>query len=219
MPGMHQTWLCILEPSLTASGQKRDGICCLTKAQAWGWHFPQRGSRPREASGQVSPQQAWHGVGAQWTQGWSNGYILLLLNWAVGHTANKMVLSPAWHQRACLQVLSLLLMHCFLPAQALNLSISSLISIMEAIMHALYITGEGKGNPLQYFCLENPMDRGAWCPWGRKESDTTEQLDSLTGIRLVQGSNEVMDMCNRDTESSPNANLPFFHSNTITSSQ
>ena len=103
-----------------------------------------------------------------------------------------MVLSPAWHQRACLQVLSLLLMHCFLPAQALNLSISSLISIMEAIMHALYITGEGKGNPLQYFCLENPMDRGAWCPWGRKESDTTEQLDSLTGIRLVQGSNEVM---------------------------
>ena len=22
--------------------------------------------------------------------------------------------------------------------------------------------GEGKGNPLQYFCLENPMDRVAW---------------------------------------------------------
>ena len=22
--------------------------------------------------------------------------------------------------------------------------------------------GEGHGNPLQYFCLENPMDRGAW---------------------------------------------------------
>ena len=22
--------------------------------------------------------------------------------------------------------------------------------------------GEGKGNPLQYSCLENPMDRGAW---------------------------------------------------------
>ena len=24
--------------------------------------------------------------------------------------------------------------------------------------------GKGNGNPLQYFCLENPMDRGAW--WG-----------------------------------------------------
>jgi len=23
--------------------------------------------------------------------------------------------------------------------------------------------GEGNGNPLQYFCLENPMDGGAWC--------------------------------------------------------
>ena len=22
--------------------------------------------------------------------------------------------------------------------------------------------GEGNGNPLQYFCLENPMERGAW---------------------------------------------------------
>ena len=46
--------------------------------------------------------------------------------------------------------------------------------------------GEGKGNPLQYSCLENPMDKRAWCPWGRKESDTTEQLHfhfhfSLTG--------------------------------------
>ena len=40
------------------------------------------------------------------------------------------------------------------------------------------IYGEGNGNPLQYSCLENPMDRGAW--WymvllGRKEPDATEQ--------------------------------------------
>ena len=35
--------------------------------------------------------------------------------------------------------------------------------------------GEGNGNPLQYSCLENPMDRGAW--WatvhGVTESDMT----------------------------------------------
>ena len=40
--------------------------------------------------------------------------------------------------------------------------------------------GEGNGNPLQYSCLKNPMDRGAWWsldnPRGHKESDTTEQL-------------------------------------------
>ena len=29
----------------------------------------------------------------------------------------------------------------------------------------------GNGNPLQYLCLENPMDCS---PWGRKESDITE---------------------------------------------
>ena len=23
--------------------------------------------------------------------------------------------------------------------------------------------GKGNGKPLQYSCLENPMDRGAWC--------------------------------------------------------
>ena len=34
--------------------------------------------------------------------------------------------------------------------------------------------GEGNGNPLQYSCLENPMDRSlrGSSLWGRKESDT-----------------------------------------------
>ena len=32
--------------------------------------------------------------------------------------------------------------------------------------------GEGNGYPLQYSCLENPMDRGAW--QGHKGSDMTE---------------------------------------------
>ena len=34
--------------------------------------------------------------------------------------------------------------------------------------------GERHGNPLQYSCLENPMDRGSWCPWSCKESNMTE---------------------------------------------
>ena len=25
--------------------------------------------------------------------------------------------------------------------------------------------GEGSGTPLQYYCLENPVDRGAWWAW------------------------------------------------------
>ena len=36
--------------------------------------------------------------------------------------------------------------------------------------------GGGHGNLLQYSCLENPMDRGAWRATvrGNKESDATE---------------------------------------------
>ena len=46
--------------------------------------------------------------------------------------------------------------------------------------------GGGHGNPLQYPCLENPTDRGAW--WttvqgAHKESDTTGQLSTARRIR------------------------------------
>ena len=43
--------------------------------------------------------------------------------------------------------------------------------------------GEGNGASLQYSCLENSLDRGAWGgynPWGCKESDITEQLLDTT---------------------------------------
>ena len=33
--------------------------------------------------------------------------------------------------------------------------------------------GEGNGNPLQYYCLENPMDRGAW--WATVHGVTKSQ--------------------------------------------
>ena len=43
--------------------------------------------------------------------------------------------------------------------------------------------GEGHNNLLQYSCLENPVDRGAWratVQGGHKKSDTTEQLKTST---------------------------------------
>ena len=42
---------------------------------------------------------------------------------------------------------------------------------------------DGNGNPLQYSCLGNSMDRGAWqamvkgATWGYKDSEITEQLN------------------------------------------
>ena len=40
--------------------------------------------------------------------------------------------------------------------------------------------GKGNGNPLQYSCLGNSMDRGAsgYSPWGHKDLDMTEQLNN-----------------------------------------
>ena len=40
-------------------------------------------------------------------------------------------------------------------------------------------TGVGNGNPLQYSCLENPMDGGAqqgYSPLGCKEADNTDMI-------------------------------------------
>ena len=50
----------------------------------------------------------------------------------------------------------------------------------RAVTNIFRSPGEGNGNPLQYSCLENSMDRGAWqAPWGLIDWDTTERL-SLT---------------------------------------
>ena len=58
--------------------------------------------------------------------------------------------------------------------------------------------GKRNGNPLQYSCLGNPMDRAAW--WATvhgvaKESDTTEQLQfhftfTFGGGHLIISSND-----------------------------
>ena len=54
-----------------------------------------------------------------------------------------------------------------------NLPVS--VGDMSLIPGSGRFPGEGNGNPLQYFCLGNSMDRGVW--WGivqgvAKESDT-----------------------------------------------
>ena len=48
-------------------------------------------------------------------------------------------------------------------------------------------SGGENGSPLQYSCLENPMDRGAWqgTVHGVTELDTTEQLTLLLLLLLL----------------------------------
>ena len=60
---------------------------------------------------------------------------------------------------------------------------------------SLSCIGEGSGNPLQYFCLENPRDGGAW--WaavsGVTQSRTRlKRLSSSTGRFFDNGHSDGM---------------------------
>ena len=45
--------------------------------------------------------------------------------------------------------------------------------------------GEGNGNPLQYSCLENPMDRGAWRATAHGVAKSQTQLSDFTSLQYL----------------------------------
>ena len=50
------------------------------------------------------------------------------------------------------------------------------VSLFQQKILAACLIGEGNGSPLQYSCLENPMDRGAW------QAAVHGVVKSLTGL-------------------------------------
>ena len=45
--------------------------------------------------------------------------------------------------------------------------------------------GEGNGNPLQYSCLENRMDRGAWWATVQGVAKSRTRLSNFTSLHFI----------------------------------
>ena len=95
-------------------------------------------------------------------------------------SCSRWMIIPSWlygSWRSFLYSSSVYSCHLFLISSASSVyNMGDLGSVPGSSPWVGKFPGEGNGNLLQYTCLENPMDRGAWFPWGRKELDTTEWL-------------------------------------------
>ena len=54
-----------------------------------------------------------------------------------------------------------------------------LVSLVDLLLSTVSC-GEGSGTPLQYSCLENPMDRGAWWAAVRRVAKSRTRLSNFT---------------------------------------
>ena len=66
------------------------------------------------------------------------------------------------------------------PASAGNAKDTILGSILGSIAGSGRSPGEGHGNPFQYSCLEDPMDRGAWQAMVHKIAKSRTRLQQLS---------------------------------------
>ena len=62
----------------------------------------------------------------------------------------------------------------------------------SCLMHCSDQNGEGNGTPLQYFCLENPMDGGAWQAAVHGVAKSQTQLNDFTFTFHIQALEKEM---------------------------
>ena len=55
----------------------------------------------------------------------------------------------------------------------------------SSILGSGRLQGEGNGNPLQYSCLENPMNRGAWWAAVHRVAKKQKQLTTTTTTTVL----------------------------------
>ena len=63
-----------------------------------------------------------------------------------------------------------------------SLSVFGVSSILDLDHSNRYIVGEGNGNPLQYSCLENPVDGGAWWATVHGVAKSWTRLSNFTSL-------------------------------------
>ena len=116
--------------------------------------------------------------GAPWLSPWSNKcwhfdlwFLCLFLKHLAGTSRSSWFTycwSLAW------RILSITLLTC---------EMSTAVSWFDHFGHCLSLGfGEGNGNPLQYSCLENPMDRGVW--WATVQGSQRVGRDWATSLSL-----------------------------------
>ena len=92
----------------------------------------------------------------------------------LGHSSYHYCCSVA---KLCLTLCDI--MDCSMPAFPV---LHCLLEFAQTYVHC----GEGHGNPLQYSCLENPVDRGAWWAAVHRVTQSWTQLKWLS-IRACIG--------------------------------
>ena len=70
--------------------------------------------------------------------------------------------------------------------------------------------GEGNDNSLQYYCLENPMDRGAWCTAVHGVAKNWAWLFSKPGFSNMWTENFQMLKLDLEKSEKPEIKLPTF---------
>ena len=72
--------------------------------------------------------------------------------------------------------------------------------------------GERNGNPLQYSCLENPMDRGAWQATVHRVAKSQTQLKLSIALDLQKICRYITEFPHMLYPPSPNSNILYNHS-------
>ena len=99
---------------------------------------------------------------------------------------------------SCLVVSDSLQPHRYMGASQVALEVKNLpanvgdIGDMGLIFELGRFPGGGNGNPLQYSCLENPMDRGAWQATVHRVANSQTRLKQLSSHRYKHSTDALL---------------------------